>query len=105
VAAGALPSQRHRYVRDSDRQGARSARHRDRRQEGKLAFCRAQGAEQRIRIRTPGYLTATHDDLMRMHSERLIRLVIARRFRLEETPAAIRALADRRVMGKAVVEP
>jgi NADPH2:quinone reductase len=54
-------------------------------------------------FRRPAYLRETHEELMRMFASGDVRPAIGRRFPLEEAPKALRALADRQVLGKAIL--
>ncbi len=54
-------------------------------------------------FRTPGYMGEVHEELMTLFARGLIRPAITRTWPLERAPEGLRALAERRVMGKAVV--
>ena len=51
----------------------------------------------------PGYLDATHEALTKLYREGKINPVVTAKTPLAEAPAALRALADRKVAGKAVL--
>ena len=50
-----------------------------------------------------GYLSETHEDLAKLYREGKINPVVSAKYPLAEAPAALRALADRKVAGKAVL--
>ena len=53
----------------------------------------------------PELMARTHAELVRLHGEGAIAPLIGRRSPMSDAPAALRALADRRTVGKAVVLP
>jgi len=55
-------------------------------------------------FRNARYMAEAHDELIRLYAEGAIRPIVSRRYKLEDAVAALRALADRKVAGKAVIE-
>jgi len=55
--------------------------------------------------RNPGLVAATHDELVRLHGDGLVRPLIGRRVPLREAPQALVELGGRRTVGKVVVLP
>jgi NADPH2:quinone reductase len=53
--------------------------------------------------RHPGFVGEAQDELARLYSEGKINPVVGRKYSLEEAPVAMRDLADRKIMGKAVL--
>ena len=53
----------------------------------------------------PEYVVHTHDALMAGYAAGQIRPVVSKSYELDDAPAALRDLADRKVSGKAVLEP
>jgi NADPH2:quinone reductase len=53
--------------------------------------------------RHPGFVGEAQDELARLYSEGKINPVVGRKYPLEEAPVAMRDLADRKIMGKAVL--
>lgn len=53
--------------------------------------------------RNPGFLTQAHDDLMAMYEAGQIKPVVSKTYPLSEAPRAMRDLAERKTIGKAVL--
>ncbi|MDQ3148211.1 MAG: NADPH:quinone oxidoreductase family protein [Actinomycetota bacterium] len=53
----------------------------------------------------PTLMARTHADLLRLHGEGAIAPLVGRAVAMGEAPAALRALADRKTVGKVVVRP
>ena len=51
----------------------------------------------------PEFLAETQQALQNMYAARKIRPTVGKRYRLDEAPAALRDLAERKVIGKAVL--